>query len=163
VNKRVGEVGWLDSQRLPHNDVRWDLGTRRNGEVPLSFASVLPLTNEFENSGTGLWYEKSTGLSLLKTVEMNNMAQGRMNPHVKTHLHPEVDLYEEIPDSAIHALTEHVWAKCFAVAQMRFNRFVMYDGRRLHQQYVDYEDAPRLSTDPSKGRLTMNTFLWEGA
>lgn len=94
---REGEDGWLDSQRLPHNDVRWDLGTFPNSQVPISYASVLPLTTGFNHSGTGLWYEKSTGFSLLKTVDMNNRAQGSMNPHVKTHLHPDVDLYKEIP------------------------------------------------------------------
>jgi tetratricopeptide (TPR) repeat protein len=162
VHEMDGEIGWLDSQRLPHNDVRWDLGTKHNGHVPKSFASVLPLTNDFDESGTGLWYEKSTGDSLLKTVQQNNNAQGAMNPHVKNHLHLDVNLYEEIPDPAIHAVVEHIWAKCFIIAQLRFNRFVLYDGRRLHQQYVNKADERRLSVEPQKGRLTMNSFFWAG-
>jgi len=162
VHEMDGDVGWLDSQRLPHNDVRWDLGTKRNGHVPRSFASVLPLTTEFNESGTGLWYEKSTGYSLLKTVDMNNRAQGAMNPHVKTHLHPEINLYNEIQDPDIHSSVEHIWAKCIMIAQLRFNRFALYDGRRLHQQYVTEKDNLRLSINPSKGRLTMNSFFWEG-
>ncbi len=52
-----------------------------------------------------------TGLSLLKTVAENNAAQGNMNPHVPSHLHPELDLLEAIPDPVPQALLEHAWAK----------------------------------------------------
>lgn len=145
--------------RLPHNDIRWELGTRPDGVVPGSFASVLPLTTDFNRSGTGLWREKVTGFSLLKNVAMNNAAQGNMNPHNKGHLHPEVDLLDEIPDPP-HASVEHIWAECILVAELRFNRYVFYDGRRLHQQYLTLEDHLRLSKDPAKGRLTLNTFYW---
>jgi hypothetical protein len=71
-------------------------------------------------------------------------------------------LLKEIPDPFPHALTEHAWGKAIMVAELRYNRFVFYDGRRLHQQYMLPEDAPRMSTDPSKGRLTMNSFFWNG-
>jgi hypothetical protein len=158
-----GEVKWLDSQRIPHNDVRWDLGTLPDGSVPVSYASVLPLTTKFNESGTGLWRERSTGNSLLKTVAQNSEAQGRMNPHVKERLHREVDLLVEVPDPSPHAVTSHIWAECIMVAKLRLNRFVFYDGRRLHQQYLPKEDTPRLSMEQTKGRLTMNSFFWSGS
>lgn len=153
------EVPWLDSQRLPHNDVRWDIPCKAGGQVPGSYASVLPLTTQFNRSGTGLWVEAATGTSLLKTVAMNNAAQGNMNPHVPTHLRPELDLLAEISDPP-HAHLSHAWAQCALVAELRFNRYVLYDGRRLHQQYCNKDDAQRLSKDPAQGRLTMNSFFW---
>jgi len=156
-----GSTRWLDSQRLPHNDIRWELGTSPKGDVPKSFASVLPLTSNFQRSGTGVWRERSSGYSLLKTVDTNEAAQGNMNPHVERHLHPEIDLYSEVPDPSPQALTSHAWAECVMLAYLRFNRFVFYDGRRLHQQYLDNDDFERLSKDPKKGRLTMNSFFWQ--
>jgi len=157
-----GEVKWLDSQRIPHNDVRWDLGTLPGNNVPASYASVLPLTTKFNDSGTGLWRERSTGFSLLKTVAQNSDAQGRMNPHVKERLHPEVNLLVEVPDPSPHSVLSHVWAECIMVAKLRRNRFVFYDGRRLHQQFLSENDEARVSLDQSQGRLTMNSFFWAG-
>ncbi len=46
------------------------------------------------------------------------------------------------------------------LTHLRFNRFVLYDGRRLHQLFVELEDAPRLLDDPFTGRLTVNSFFW---
>jgi len=163
VNPMPGEVKWLDSQRIPHNDVRWDLGTSPGNNVPSSYASVLPLTTKFNESGTGLWRERSTGYSLLKTVQQNSDAQGRMNPHVKGRLHPEANLLEEIPDPSPHALTSHIWAECIMVAKLRLNRFVFYDGRRLHQQFLSDKDEARVSLNQEQGRLTMNSFFWAGS
>jgi len=159
VNPRNGEVPWLDSQRIPHNDIRWDLGLFPNGDVPVSFASVLPLTRDFNRSGTGLWMERVTGLSLLRNVDENNKAQGNMNPHNPGHLHPHLDLLVEVPNPP-HAHTEHVWAEAIMIAELRYNRYVFYDGRRLHQQFCNADDYVRLSIDPAKGRLTMNSFFW---
>jgi hypothetical protein len=154
------EVPWLDSQRLPHNDVRWDIPCHADGRVPTSYASVLPLTKAFNRSGTGLWVEAATQTSLLQTVAMNNAAQGNMNPHNPAHLRPDLDLLAEIDPP--HAVLSHAWAACALVAELRFNRYVFYDGRRLHQQYCSPEDAARLSKDPTQGRLTMNSFFWAG-
>ena len=94
---------WLDSQRLPHTDINWAYGLRQNEhtgiwEVPSCYASLLSLTREFNQSGTGIYLEKGTGWSLLKTLPMNEEAQGNMNPHVKQRLHPELDVREVIPD-----------------------------------------------------------------
>jgi hypothetical protein len=69
------DVLWLDSQRIPHSDMRWDLGTKPDGSVPTCYASVLAFTDDFDTSGTGVWRERSTKLSLLKTVENNSAAQ----------------------------------------------------------------------------------------
>lgn len=90
--RKWGDLLWLDSHRLPHSDVRWDLGTKPNGGMPTCYASVLPLTTQFNRSGTGLWLENESGLSLLKTVKENELAQGNMNPHVANRKHPELDV-----------------------------------------------------------------------
>ena len=156
---------WLDSQRLPHNDINWKFGVKRDAArtVPTSYASVLALTNEFNNSGTGLYLEKSTGYSLLKTLPMNEAAQGAFNPHVDGRKHPELNLLEEIPDPHPHSL-EHTkdnpWVKTIMIGFLRYNRCTFYDGRRLHNQFLEGDDYPRLSTDPESGRLTMNSFWW---
>jgi len=89
---------WLDSQRMPHNDVRWDLGVLPDKTVPASYASVLGLTDQFDNSGTGLFLEKKSGLSLLKTLPMNEEAQGNFNPHMDGRLHKELFIRTEVPD-----------------------------------------------------------------
>jgi hypothetical protein len=85
-----------------------------------------------------------------------------MNPHADDRLHPELSVLAEVPDPLPQASTSHAWAECIAIAHLRKGRFSFYDGRRLHQQYVQVEDAPRLSKDPATGRLTMNSFFWAG-
>jgi hypothetical protein len=164
VDKNLQPGGiWLDSQRLPHTDTKWDLGVLAGGEVPTSYACVYTLTNEFNNSGTALFLEKESGFSLLKTLSMNERAQGNFNPHHTGRRHPEINLLEEIPDPHPHQMKymkENAWVKMIMVSYLRYNRFVLYDGRRLHNQYLEPEDYPRLSANPATGRLTMNTFLW---
>jgi hypothetical protein len=83
-----------------------------------------------------------------------------MNPHVENRKHKELDLLEEIPDPAPHALIEHAWAECILVPRLRFNRFAFYDGRHLHQQFLEPQDYARLNKDPRTGRLTINSFFW---
>jgi hypothetical protein len=164
VDKKLQPGGiWLDSQRLPHNDIKWDLGVLPGGAVPGSYASVYALTRDFNTSGTGLFLEKESGFSLLKTLPMNERAQGNFNPHHEGRQHPELDLLEEIPDPHPHQMKhmrDNAWVKMIMVSYLRYNRFVLYDGRRLHNQYLEPEDYPRLSADPAKGRLTMNSFFW---
>ena len=46
------------------------------------------------------------------------------------------------------------------VAYLRYNRITLYDGRRLHNQYMEGEDYPRMTAEPATGRLTMNSFWW---
>ena len=107
---------WLDSQRLPHNDINWKFGVVQDEArtVPTSYASVLPLTTEFNNTGTGLFLEKTSGFSLLKTLPMNEEAQGAINPHVDGRKHPELDLLKAIPDPHPHNLensADNPWVK----------------------------------------------------
>ena len=159
---------WLDSQRLPHNDINWQFGVHHDAEktVPTSYASVLSLTDEFQNSGTSLYLEKSTGYSLLKTLPMNEAAQGAFNPHVASRKHAELDLYKEIPDPYPHSLKhtrDNAWVKTIMIGYLRYNRCTFYDGRRLHNQYMEGEDYPRLTTEPDTGRLTMNSFWWSNS
>ena len=131
-----------------------------------SYASVLGLTDQFDNSGTGLFLEKKSGLSLLKTLPMNEEAQGNFNPHMDGRLHKELHIRTEVPDPHPHSLryqADNAWVKTIVKANVRYNRFTLYDGRRLHSQALEPEDYPRLSADPAKGRLTLNSFFWQSA
>ena len=152
--------------------------------MPPSYASVLPLTTDFNETGTAFYREKTSKLSLLKTPEENTRAQGAMNPHYNGRLHPHLDVLEEFPDYTVaadgegegrmgvgvglgtggphappHAVS-NPWAEAILVARLRFNRYILYDGRRLHNQFIETEDYPRLSSDPALGRLTLNSFFW---
>jgi hypothetical protein len=115
----------------------------QGGAVPHSYASILPLTIDFNRSGTGLWRERVTKLNILSTLAENEAAQGNMNPHVERRLHADLDLLVEIPDPYPQSLTEHAWAECLAVALLRFNRFAFYDGRNLHQVARDPYPRPQ--------------------
>jgi hypothetical protein len=160
LKDKDGDIKWLDSERIPHTDIRWDHGTLPNNRVPMSFASVLPLTTDFNNSGTSLWREMATKLNVLRTVAENEEAQGNMNPHVANRRHADLNLLEEIPAPFPFDTVKHPWAEAIMVPLLRFNRFAFYDGRHLHNYYVEAADFPRLSKDPKIGRLTMNSFFW---
>jgi hypothetical protein len=160
LKDKHGKILWLDSERLPRVEIRWDYGTLPGGVVPQSYATELPLMANFNESGTGLWRERSSKLHLLKTVAENEEAQGNMNPHVANRKHPELDLLEEIPDPNPYALTAHAWAECILVQHFRLNRLALYDGRSLHSYYISAQDHKRLSKDPARGRLTMDSYFW---
>jgi hypothetical protein len=216
---------WLDSQRMPHNDIKWEHGVRQQGDyqgtVPPSLATVYTLNNRFNNTGTSIWRTKATArdagekLSLLRTLPQNEAGQGAMNPHVNarretfcyepvltpslppeppgptpslppgqhrathhpTHhplftrhycctavllslVHKHLNVRKEIPDPHPQSITSHAWAEAIMLAMCRFNRIVLYDGRRLHNQYLGPEAYDRLSLSPHTGRLTMNSFFW---
>lgn len=45
--------------------------------------------------------------------------------------HPEIDLYDEIPDPHPHSMEhqrDNAWVKMIMVAYLRYNRFILYDG-----------------------------------
>ena len=50
-----------------------------------------------------------------------------------------------------------------AVIPVRFNRFTMYDMRRLHNIYYADVDSNLLINNPEEGRLAINTFVYSGA
>lgn len=160
---------WLDSQRIPHNDVKWNYGVRKSGEVPPCFATVYALTDEWKSTGTTIFRSKGTNrdpnekISLLETLSDNENAQGAMNPHIAGRLHPELDVRVEVPDPYPQYKTDHAWAEGIVIAHVLFNRQILYDARRLHNQYMTPPDYERLSFDPKKGRLTLNSFFWQEA
>ena len=156
LHPRPGPVRWLDKNRLPHTDVH---EVNADGTVQACYASVLALTRDFNRSGTGLWVERSSGLSLLRTEDENHLAQGSMDPFNPNRRFPNLDLLAEVPNPP-YSHTQHAWAEAIMVAELRYNRFSFYDARRLHQAYCDARDASRLTTDPAKGRLTMNSFFY---
>lgn len=159
---------WLDAQRLPHNEIRWDLGLRAGGKVPPSLALHLGLTASFNDTGYSVWRVKRTArsskerLSLLKTLDQNEAAQGAFSGRNGPRgVHPEIDLRKEIPDPHPHYKLSHSWAEAIAVAKLRFNRLILIDGRRLQNDYAEPSAYPRLSLSPKNGRLVMDSFLWE--
>lgn len=105
------EVAWLDAQRIPGNEIAWHLGLYEDKSVPVSYEVDLSLSVGFESSGAGLWLERSTGLSVLRTLPENEEAQGSMNPRVEKRKHADLDLLKEIPDPHPHSLIEHAWAR----------------------------------------------------
>ena len=70
-----GEIPWLDSHHIPHVDIRWDIGVGPGGKMPKCYASVISLSDDWTETGTAVWVEKGTSLSVLKTVDENSNAQ----------------------------------------------------------------------------------------
>jgi hypothetical protein len=64
------------TQTTKHNHAQ-----RETDEVAPSYAVVYGLTKHFNSTGTSLFLEKETGWSNLKTLAMNERAQGNSNPH----------------------------------------------------------------------------------
>jgi hypothetical protein len=63
----------INSQRLAHTDVDFQFGTD-NGRIPKGLATVYGLTNKHNKTGTAFYREKSTQISLMKTLpSMENM------------------------------------------------------------------------------------------
>eukprot|EP00403_Amphidinium_massartii_P002388 CAMPEP_0178370826 /NCGR_PEP_ID=MMETSP0689_2-20121128/507_1 /TAXON_ID=160604 /ORGANISM="Amphidinium massartii, Strain CS-259" /LENGTH=281 /DNA_ID=CAMNT_0019990669 /DNA_START=369 /DNA_END=1210 /DNA_ORIENTATION=+ len=146
---------WLDAQRNPHNDVKWEYGVMPNSKVvPPSLATVYGLTTLFNDSGTSIFRVKRTTedpnekLSLLETLPQNERSQGVFSGRVDKRV-PDLDVREEIPDPCPQAVTSSPWAEALAVAHIRYNRLTVYDGRRLHNQYASPEACARFSADPA--------------
>ena len=127
---------WLDAQRLPHNDIRWDLGNR-DGRVPPSIATVLGLTSGWNESGTTLWRVRGTARSedekpsLLTTVDVHAARDASpppaRDPHSALRVQinsaamggysnragprgrfPDADVRQEIPDPHPHCCVPHL-------------------------------------------------------
>mmetsp|Transcript_65131 Transcript_65131/g.121394 ORF Transcript_65131/g.121394 Transcript_65131/m.121394 type:complete len:446 (+) Transcript_65131:85-1422(+) len=157
---------WLDAQRNPHNDIKWEYGILQPSKVvPPCLATVFGLTSLFNESGTSIFRTKRTTedsnerLSLLETLPQNERAQGVFSGRVD-HRVPDLDVRKEIPDPCPQAVTSSPWAEAIVVAKLKYNRLTVYDGRRLHNQYATPEACARFSTDPTTGRMTMNSFYW---
>ena len=58
---------------------------------------------------------------------------------------------------------DHPWMSSIAVIPVRFNRFTMYDMRRLHNIYYADVDSSLLANNPEEGRLAINTFVYSGS
>ena len=58
---------------------------------------------------------------------------------------------------------DHPWMTSIAVVPVRFNRFTMYDMRRLHNIYYADGDGALLANNPEEGRLAINTFIYSGS
>ena len=146
----------VNSQRLAHTDVDFQWGADR-GAIPKGLATVFGLTTRHNKTGTAFYREKSTGISLMKTLpEMEGM-WGSV-----TRVHKDLDLsFRDGITSFGHY--DNPWMKSIAAVPMRYNRFTMYDMRRLHNIYYADADAALLEPDPERGRLAINTFVYSGS
>jgi hypothetical protein len=54
------------------------------------------------------------------------------------------------------------WVEGTAISQLRYNRFLLYDMRRLHNVFFNQSEYHRVTGDAAKGRLTTNSFFWMG-
>eukprot|EP00929_Paragymnodinium_shiwhaense_P097290 TRINITY_DN59025_c0_g1_i1.p1 TRINITY_DN59025_c0_g1~~TRINITY_DN59025_c0_g1_i1.p1 ORF type:complete len:718 (-),score=81.96 TRINITY_DN59025_c0_g1_i1:306-2459(-) len=166
---------WLDAQRTPHADIFWEQidnipledGDDNDALVPPLLATVYALTNNFEDSGTSIWRVKRTTedpeemTSNLKTVQQNQRAQGSYSTKAGARgLYPDLRIRDEMPEPYPHYKLENPWMEVIAVARLKYNRLVVYDGRRLHNQYLEPSSYGKLSIDPAKGRLTVNSFFF---
>merc|ERR1719434_329817 len=101
-------------------------------------------------------------LGLLETLQENEVSQGVFSGKVSPRV-PDVDVRTEIPGSCPQEVTSHVWAEATAIVRTHYNRMVLYDGRRLHNQWAEPGACSRFSLDPHVGRLTLNSFYWHTA
>merc|ERR1719231_191253 len=84
-----------------------------------------------------------------------------MNPwRQNARMHNHVNVRDEIPDPYPQAKLKHIWADSLVMSRIKFNRLALYDGRRLHNQYLHEDSYKRLSLDAKTGRLTLNSFYW---
>ena len=58
----------VNSQRLAHTDVDFQYGTDNGRIIPKGLATVFGLTLKHNKTGTAFYREKSTGISLMKTL-----------------------------------------------------------------------------------------------
>ena len=76
----------INSQRLAHTDVDFQYGTDR-GAIPKGLATVFGLTRLHNKTGTAYYREKSTGVSLMKTLPNMEKLWGGV-----TKVHKDLDL-----------------------------------------------------------------------
>merc|ERR1712192_107501 len=135
----------------------------KNGNVPPTLATVYGLTTEFNDTGTAFWRTKTSRrnqheqLSILETLDENNAAFGTFSG-IGMKRQPDLDPQEVLPNPCPQSVTSRVWAETTAIARLAYNRIIVYDGRRLHNQFLEPDACSKLSVNASKGRLTGNTF-----
>ncbi len=122
-------------QRLPHVD----------GTDPDQFAMMLYL-HETDHGGTAFFRHKSTGFEALTEQDFPRYREALQREVAETGTPPARYVTDGSP---LFEVTHTVPGN--------FNEAVFYRGNILHSGVID-NDAP-LSSDPRKGRLTINAFL----
>jgi hypothetical protein len=164
------------SQRLPHNDIDWSYGVHEEDEergllqweIPKGLASVFGLTKDYDTTGTTFYREKTTKMSLLKTSPMNQEMWGavtktsqRLNASGEVKWGAGNDEFFANGIDGFGDVDNH-WVEGTAISQLRYNRFLLYDMRRLHNVFFNQSEYHRVTGDAAKGRLTTNSFFWMG-
>ena len=125
-----------------------------DGQAP-GLASVYTLTNDtkYEACGTTWNTAAFNGPSIVHNIEVQ---EGNVVETALAQIHALEN--GEAADSGWLNTTENRFTSVIALARNKFNRAVFYPQSRLHTAFIGNESF--LNSDPSKGRLTMNTF-WE--
>lgn len=121
-------------QRTPHFD----------SSRPQHIAAVLYLCGP-EHGGTAFYRHKSTGLT-------------RINDNtVESYLDRYYEEINQVKPANAYFSDESQFFEIFHKVDAKFNRLVLYRGSHLHSAYINSELS--ISSDPKKGRLTVNTFF----
>lgn len=119
-------------QRVPHFDA----------STPHSMAVLLYLCDD-HHGGTAFYRHKATGLQQITAATSERYGAA---VYGEVDRHPPPLRYFDDSDAHFELL---------GVMPARFNRLVVYRGSLLHSAIVNPQ---RLSADPRRGRLTVNTF-----
>jgi hypothetical protein len=131
----LAEDGLSPLQRIPHYD-------HASGEV----IAVMHYLQRPEAGGTAFYRHRRTGFETV-TPARENIYNAALAQDERAHGMPP--RYYCYGDSAWFELIDEVEAKP--------DRLVLYRGRQLHSGIIP--DPAKLSSDPNKGRLTINMFL----
>lgn len=134
------KLSWI--QRLCHTDPRTAPG-RRN------FASVLYLFDHPELGGTGFYRWKNIEFwQEMSAIQADDPGAGLDTLKERFQMFREPPCYITESNDA---------AELLDMAPAKFNRLIFYPGDLPHSAYIDHPGL--LSSDPAKGRLTLNCFV----
>ena len=134
------ELSWI--QRLCHTDPRL-APERRN------FASVLYLFDQPDLGGTGFYRWKDTEFwEKMSAMQIQDPDAG---------LEILQERFQMFRDPPCYITESNAAAELLDMAPARFNRLIFYPGDLPHSAYINKPEL--LSSDPVKGRLTLNCFV----
>jgi Family of unknown function (DUF6445) len=131
----LGEAELHPLQRIPHYD-------HANGEV----IAIMHYLLGPESGGTAFYRHRRTGFETL-TPERENAYLAALAQDERDHGTPPARYHYGDTD----------WFEMIDEVEAAPDRLILYRGRQLHSGVIP--DASVLSSDPRKGRLTINMFL----
>jgi hypothetical protein len=133
------DFSWI--QCLPHSDPRLEPGR-------VNFATVLYLFEDPALGGTGFYRWKDAAFwQDMTTRQLDDPAAGLESLRERFEMFRGPWAYTTESNEAVELLT---------MVPAKFNRLICYSGDIPHNAYVT--DPDRLVADPTRGRLTLNSF-----